>query len=259
MSTVLLNGHPTWAVLPKKGGIPVVLLHGGLSSSASLLHAIGPRLVKHYRVAAFDRRGHGHTADTDEPFHYETMADEVIAFLELIGRPCHLIGHSDGGNVALFVAMKRPDLVRRMVLVGANYHYDGLMDLDHMIEGSEDYLNWATKFAAVSPDGIGRAHIVFRKTELLQATEPTLTPGDLATITVPTLVFAGDDDVATLAHTASLYESIPGAQLAIIPGTSHGVLKERTKLSVRIIRSFLDADLPPETRQPVRRRPPRDA
>jgi pimeloyl-ACP methyl ester carboxylesterase len=140
-----------------------------------------------------------------------------------------------------------------MVVVGANYHHEGLLPLRHMVEGSEEYLNWATKFAAVSPDGIGRAHIVFRKTELMQATEPTLQPSDLGTIRVPTLVMAGDDDVATLAHTASMYESIPGAQLAIVPGTSHGLLKERTKLCVRLIRGFLNETTTPETRMPVRR------
>ena len=65
---------------------------------------------------------------------------------------------------------------------------------------------------------------------------------------------AGDDDVATLAHTCAMYEAIDGAQLAIVPGTSHGVLKERTKESVRIIRHFLRMKLPPETRMPIRRR-----
>ena len=78
-----------------------MLLHGGMSSSASLLKSIGPSLAKRYRVAAFDRRGHGRTADTDEPFSYDAMADETIAFIEYLERRVHLVGHSDGGNVAL--------------------------------------------------------------------------------------------------------------------------------------------------------------
>jgi pimeloyl-ACP methyl ester carboxylesterase len=83
--------------------------------------------------------------------------------------------------------------------------------------------------------------------------EPSLTPSDLATIPVPVLVMAGDDDVATLAHTCSMYESIPHGQLAIVPGTSHMLLKERTKESLRIITHFLSSDLPPVTFMPIRR------
>ena len=82
---------------------------------------------KRFALAAFDRRGHGRTADTDAPFSYDDMADETIAFLELLERRVYLVGHSDGANVALLVALRRPDLVHRVVLVGANYHFDGLV------------------------------------------------------------------------------------------------------------------------------------
>lgn len=249
----MINGHPTWVVLPKKNGRALVLLHGGYSSSESLLHSIGPRLGKHYRVCAFDRIGHGRTADTSAPFSYESMGDEVISFLKYIGRPAHVVGHSDGANAALFASMKRPDLVIRQVLVGANYHANGLLPLEHMEEGSQGFHEWSEHFAERNPSGLAGALAVFRKTDQLQRTQPQLTTSDLQRITVPTLVMAGDDDVATLAHTASLYESIPQAQLCIIPGTSHGVLKEATKLSARIIRRFLEAELPVVTRMPLRR------
>jgi pimeloyl-ACP methyl ester carboxylesterase len=76
---------------------------------------------------------------------------------------------------------------------------------------------------------------------------------DLATISVPVLVMAGDDDVATLSHTCSMYEAIREAQLAIVPGTSHMLLKERTKECVRIIDHFLGSKLPPVTLAPMRR------
>jgi pimeloyl-ACP methyl ester carboxylesterase len=83
--------------------------------------------------------------------------------------------------------------------------------------------------------------------------EPVLTLEDLAGIHVPVLVMAGDDDVATLAHTTSLYEAMPQAQLSIVPGTSHMLLKERPKESLRIIHHFLAMDLPPVTQMPIRR------
>src|SRR5271169_6325707 len=126
MTVIALQGHPTWAQLPKRKGRTVVLLHGGMSSSASLLRTLGPRLAKDFRVAAFDRRGHGRTADTDAPFSYDAMAVETIAFLELLGGRAHLVGHSDGGVVALLTARARPDLVNRVVAVGANFHFDAV-------------------------------------------------------------------------------------------------------------------------------------
>src|SRR5437868_4684842 len=72
-----------------------------------------PALAGAYRVYAPDRRGHGRTFDTDDPFTYEAAAAETITFLEqVVGGPAHLVGWSDGGNVALLVAAQRPDLVR---------------------------------------------------------------------------------------------------------------------------------------------------
>ncbi len=231
----------------------MILLHGGMSSSASLLRTIGPGLSKRFRVGAFDRRGHGRTADTDAPFTYESMADETIAFVESLDRRVHLVGHSDGANVALLVGLRRPDLVKRMVVVGANFHYEGLVGFNFLLPGGPGYDEWAQKYARHAPDGIDHAAQVLAKTNQMFATGPTMTPDDLRQIVAPTLVMAGDDDIATLEHTATLYESLPSAQLAILPGTSHAVLKERTEDSVRIIRRFLTQKLPVQTYSPIRR------
>ncbi len=253
MTMIKLNGHPTWARTPKGKGPTVVLMHGGMSRSATLLRVLGPPLSKKYRVAAFDRRGHGRTADTGEPFSYSAMADETIAFLELLDRRVHLVGHSDGGNVALLVAIRRPDLLRRIVVVGANYHHEGLMPMPTFDTESDDFAQWAERYGHHSPDGAGHAKEVEEKTTVMTFSEPTLTTAELMTIAVPTLVMAGDDDVATLGHTCSMYEAIPQGQLAIVPGTSHQLLKERTKESVGIILHFLAMKVPPVTFMPIRR------
>ena len=181
------------------------------------------------------------------------MADETIAYLEHLGRRTHLIGHSDGGIVALMVAMRRPDLVKRVAAIGANYHFDGLAPMTPFGTDSEGFGLWAQKYADLSPDGIAHAPVVLKKTMAMFASEPTLTTYDLSTITRPVLVMSGDDDVVTLEHTCSLYLAIPGAQLAVVPGTSHALLKERTRASVRVLRHFLRSELPVTTYMPVRR------
>jgi pimeloyl-ACP methyl ester carboxylesterase len=224
-----------------------------MGSSASMLRTIGPGLSKYYGVGAFDRRGHGRTGDTDAPFSYEAMADETIAFIESLGRRVHLVGHSDGGNVALLVGQKRPELLKRVVVVGANYHYSGLIDFPLMQVQDPGFASWAEKYAVHAPEGIEHAATVLEKTNEMFRTGPTMTVDDLAQIPVPVLVMAGDDDVATLEHTTSLYESLPQSQLAIIPGASHAVLKERPKECVRIIRRFLSQELPVTTYSPLRR------
>jgi len=253
---ISLNGHSSWCYISKRKKKPsLVLLHGGMSSSGSLLRNLAPRFDKKYRVCAFDRRGHGRTADTDAPFHYEEMADETIAFLEHLGGKHFVVGHSDGGNVALIVAMKRPDLLKRVVLVGANYHYDGLRPMPMFHLEGERFEEWAAKYGELSPNGKEHARDVIAKTLHMFDTEPAFSVEDLKKISVPILVMAGDDDLMELGHTTSMYEAIPGAQLAIVPGTSHAVLKEKSKLSSKLIRNFFEDEYPPVTYQPSRRAP----
>ena len=249
-------GHPTWVKLPPRGRPVVVLLHGALSSSASMLRSIGPGLSKSFSVGAFDRRGHGRSADSAEPFTYEAMAEETIAFIELLGRRVHLIGHSDGGNVALLVAQRRPDVLKRVVVVGANYHFRGLLDFPLLEVDTPDFERWAAKYALHAPEGKAHAREVLLKTNEMLRTGPTMSVADLGEIAVPILVLAGDDDVSTLDHTTTMFESIPDAQLAIIPGASHAVLKERTRDCVRIIRRFLRQKGPVVTYSPLRRAGP---
>ena len=254
VAMIELNGHSTWVHSGKgKKKPPVVLLHGGMSSSASLLRTLGPRLESHFRITAFDRRGHGKTPDTPAPFHYEDMADEVTSFLEFLGEPAHLVGHSDGGVVALLVARRRPALLRRVVAAGANYHFEGLRPMEEFSLDGPDFVRWAQDYGARSPDGVEHARTVVEKALRLFATEPALRPADLAVIDVPVLVLTGDDDVAHLTHTVAMYEAIPQAQLAIVPGTSHALFKERPSASARIVRHFLAGQGPPITLMPLRR------
>jgi len=124
-----------------------------------------------------------------------------------------------------------------------------------MREDSPEFAQWAQKYAESSPDGIEHAPDVYRKSLHLFNHEPRLHREELANVTRPVLVMAGDDDVATLSHTCAMYETIPNAQLAIVPGASHAVLKEQTKLCVRIIEEFLERPWPPVTHAPMRRSP----
>ena len=249
-----IDGHPTW-VEDTGDGPPLLLLHGGFSNSDSMLTAFEP-LGERFRLVGFDRRGHGRTADTDAGFHYADMAHETIGVLDqVVGGPCPIVGYSDGGNVALLVALERPDLVQSLVLIGANYRYDGLVPgaFDDFDPESEMALHLASSYGERSPDGAEHFPVVMEKTVAMFAAEPTMTTEDLARVRAPALVVVGDDDLMTLEHTCSLYESLGASQLAVVPGASHLVVDEKPALVNQLVSEFLNSDGVPVTFMPLRR------
>jgi pimeloyl-ACP methyl ester carboxylesterase len=254
-----VGGQPVW-VSDAGHGDPVVLLHGGLGSSDDLAPQ-GEALAAHHRVVAFDRRGHGRTADRTDPFSYASMADETVAVLEsVVGGPAHLVGWSDGGIVALHVAIARPDLVRSLVPIGANFHRDGLLPEFFDVSEDDPVIGMlAAAYAQRSPDGADHWAEVLAKSLDLWRREPNLTVDDLARITAPVLVLVGDDEPISLAHTCALYESVTNGQLAVVPGTSHLVPLEKADLVNRLIADFLAEDGPPVTFMPMRRARPEPA
>ena len=251
--TIDIAGHPTWVDDRGAGDETILLLHGGMSHSGLLLDAFGDALTARSRVVSFDRRGHGRTADTGAPFHYADMVTETIGVLDsVVGGPAHLVGWSDGGIVSLLVALRRPDLVRRMVVIGANVHHDAALPLDLDPSGP-----FATRiyddYAALSPDGGDHFGDLFERFQVMVTTEPTMSPDDLAEITAPTLVMAGDDDLFRLDHTCAIYAALPAGRLAIVPGASHALPIEQPALVASLILDFLASDEPPATLMPIRR------
>lgn len=248
-----IGGHPTWVEDRRGPGEPLLLLHGGLSNSDQLLDSIGPSLVSHYRVVAFDRRGHGYTADTEAEFHYADMAIETIRVLQdVVGGPAHLVGWSDGGIIALLVALERPDLVNKLVVIGTNYHYDGFLPFEP--DPQSPFVEaFGAAYVERSPDGAEHFETAFSKGVAMINSEPTLTTDDIARINQPTLVVVGDDDLVTLSHTCSLYEALPQGQLAVVPGASHALPVEQPDVLVSLIVTFLTATEPPQTLIPARR------
>jgi pimeloyl-ACP methyl ester carboxylesterase len=252
MPELLIGNVPTWYETIGSGSEDLVLLHGGLSSSEALSDVFAP-LRANYRVTSFDRRGHGRTPDTPADFHYESMADETIAILEHLGTRAHLVGTSDGGVVAAITALRRPELVDRLVLIGANFHYDGLAHIE-IEPGDPTWEFIASRYAAISPDGLHHFGVVAEKSFAMFAREPTMTQDDISKITAPTLVIVGDDDAVRLAHTVALYEALPNGQLCVMPGASHFLPMEKPEETVRIILGFLHSDAQPETLFPIRRK-----
>lgn len=245
-----LRGHEIWNLEWPHDGDAVVLLHGGLSATEDWDKYILPA-VEDFHVFAYDRTGQGRTADQIGSLHFDFQTREAIAYLEdVVKEPAHLIGWSDGGIIALMVALERPDLVRSIVAIGANYHYEHGGEPVQLWEISDEDRQEHAERSPDAPDALDSK--VARMWQIWN-TEPTLSEADLAKIQCPTLILASDDETFSFAHITSMYEAIPLGQLAIVPGTSHYVIKEKPEIAQALIKDFLSNLLPPVTRAPVRR------
>jgi pimeloyl-ACP methyl ester carboxylesterase len=245
-----LNGVRTW--YDEHGeGAPLVLLHPGGADA----RAWGPNLAAlaaHFHVFTPERRGHGRTPDVEGPFTYELMAEDTVAFIEqVVGRPTGLVGCSAGASVALAVAVRRPDLVRRLVVISGVFHRDGWLPeaIDPELDPPEVL---ARGYAELSPDGADHYPVVSAKLARMNWEEPTLNASELGVVTGRSLVMLGDDDEVTLEHAVDMYEALPDAELVVVPGTSHGLLHEKPALCNTIIVDFLTSD-PVPTYLPIRR------
>ncbi|RSS80078.1 alpha/beta fold hydrolase [Streptomyces sp. WAC06614] len=236
-----LRGVRTWYETEGSGD-PLLLLHGGLCTNGTW-SAQRADLGAEYRLFLPERRAHGHTPDVEGPLTYEDMAADTVAFLEqVVAGPAHLVGWSDGGIVALFVALARPDLVRKVVVIGANFRpapecFAVPAMLDAMDPDGPGLAFLRELYEADTPDGADHWPVVVDKMVAAWRTGPTLTPGELARVRAPALVMAGDDDLVTLEHTTALYRAIPDARLAVLPGASHLVPLEQP---ARVNRMILD-------------------
>ena len=247
---VEVHGVRMW--YDKQGtGEPLVMLHPGGADS----WVFGPNLealTPHFMVFLPEQRGHGHTPDVDGPLTYEFMAEDTIHFLEqVVGGPVRLMGMSDGAVVALLVAKKRPDLVKRLVFVASVFHHTGWAE-GVIAVGSEPPDFMAESYGEVSSDGKDHYATVVKKLDAMHTSGPTLTTDDLKAIRCRTLVMLGDDDEVTLEHAIDLYRALPDGELAIIPGVSHGLLVEKPDLCNKIMLDFLTRD-PVSTLAPRRR------
>jgi pimeloyl-ACP methyl ester carboxylesterase len=231
-------------------GDPLVLLHGGLTDTRDFTGNLAA-LAGRFRLLLPERRGHGHTADVEGPLTVEVMARDTIAFLdEVVGEPARLAGYSAGAAVALRVAVDRPDLVDRLVLISGAFDRDGM--ILQPTADMEPPPQLVAAYAEVSPDGAEHFPAVIAKLARSAAEEPGLTSADLGAVTCRTLVMAGDDDLVTLEHTVALYRGLGNAQLAIVPEASHLLLHEKPELCTTLVADFLTSDGAP-TFMPIRR------
>jgi pimeloyl-ACP methyl ester carboxylesterase len=240
-------------------GEPLIVLHGAYMSIPSMGEII-PRLAETRQVIAVEVQGHGRTADVDRPFSYEQMADDVAALMGEIGiEQADIFGYSMGGSTALQVAIRHPEVVRKLVVMSATYNtagwHPGLMEMiatitPEVFAGSPI----ETDYMRLAPNPEHFATLV-EKLVALDGEVQDWSPESIHGIAAPTLIIVGDSDGVTLEHAVDLFRlrgggvngdlaGLPNAQLAVIPGATHtGILAHVDLLTPMIVR-FLDAAVP---------------
>lgn len=197
--------------IEKGQGQALVLLHGN-GGDCHYFKGQLDAFSQRFRVYAPDTRGHGKTPRGEAPFTISQFADDLLFFMdEHEIEKAHLLGFSDGGNIALVFALRYPERVELLILNGANLDPSGVRRSVQL--PIEIGYRFAERFAAKSASAKAHAEMLG-----LMVNEPNLRPEELAAIQAKTLVIAGARDIIRRTHTALIAQSIPLSRLAFIEG-----------------------------------------
>ena len=215
-------------------GEPLILLHGNGEDCSYFEHQMDA-LAAAYLVFAIDTRGHGRSPRGDAPFTIRQFADDLRDFMDSHSlERAHILGFSDGANIAMIFAVKYPERVLRLILNGGNLDAKGIkrsvqwpIELGYAI---------ARMFAAKSPEAKANAEMLG-----LMVNDPDIEPSLLARIQAPTLVIAGRNDMVKESHTKLIARSIPNSTLCFIDG-DHFIAHRNPEPFNKAVLEFLKAD-----------------
>jgi pimeloyl-ACP methyl ester carboxylesterase len=241
-------------------GQPLVLLHGAFSAIGTSFGNVLPKLAETRRVIAFEMQAHGRTADIDRPLSMEQMADDTVAALRQLGiENADFFGFSMGGGIALRVAIRHPEVVRKLVLASVTYKLDGVHPglMEGLAEMKPEMMHgspWHEEYVRIAPRPEDFATLFAKKTQMDQQVRD-LPAEAIEAIESPTLLIIGDSDIVLPEHAVEMFRllgggvmgdlaGLPNPQLAILPGTTHATLVVRGDWLASMVTTFLDAAMP---------------
>ena len=241
-------------------GPPLILLHGAYMT-AEMMSPLTSGLAETRQVFVPELQAHGRTGDVDRPLSYEQMADDTAALMgQLELEQADVVGYSMGGGAALQLAIRHPELVRRLVVISAGFRYDAMPPeaiamfpsiTPEMFAGSP----METEYQRLAPNP-GDFPKLVEKLKTLDTTDFAWPEEDISGISAPTLIVLGDSDGVRLEHAVELFKlrgggvmgdlsGLPESQLAVLPGTTHFVppgsgILDRAEWLRAMIPPFLD-------------------
>ncbi|MGW0163371.1 alpha/beta fold hydrolase [Mycobacterium sp. NPDC003323] len=251
------------------GPKPPLLLIPGAFMAADAMPDWVSAFATSRAVITFDQQGHGHTPDIDRVMSYEQFADDAAALLGELGvARADVMGYSQGGGVALQLAIRHASMVDKLVAMSASFHRDGwhpsmaagMAQLEvHSFAGTP----MQRTFLEHNP-GEGAFAAYLEKMKTLNAEDQEIPEAQIRAITARTMVIVGDADSLTLEHAIALFRlrgggdehaastgvlhGLPAARLVVLPAMSHIGLSGASAVLVPMVTAFLD-DIPPQVPQ----------
>lgn len=231
------------AVHERGSGVPVVFLHGGTGTGAFDWSTVAERVARRHRTVVLDLRGHGRSPDVSGALGVVRFGLDTLHVLRALGIPrALLVGFSVGGNTLLTLLARDSRPALGLVTVGASARGDAtrvgeimagpwpdyLIELEHAVGSGPDY--WRELRGLLAHDW---------------ALNVSLSDADVRRITCPTLVCHGDRDrIQPLDYARHLVETLPDAELFVVPGSGHAVQLDQPELFVEALERFLERVLP---------------
>jgi pimeloyl-ACP methyl ester carboxylesterase len=237
-------------------GTPLVLLHGSFMTIGLNYGQLIPELSKTRKVIAVEMQGHGHTADIDRPYSFESLADDIAGLLQYLKfDSADVVGYSMGGGAASQLAIRHPKLVRKLVLISSVFKHEGWSPesragfpklTPELFEGTP----LKSEYDKVAPEPAHWSRLVNKIKQV--ATTPFDFTAKMKSVQAPTLIILGDSDGILPEHVVEMFRvrggwvngdlaGLPNSQLAILPGATHVTLMMRTEQLLATIEPFLAA------------------
>jgi pimeloyl-ACP methyl ester carboxylesterase len=255
-----VNGLRMYYEIHGAGGMPLLLLHGGLFNIDLQFGELIPGLAATRQVIAADFQAHGRTGDVDRPLTSADLASDVVGLLRHLDvAQVDVFGNSVGGGVALHLAIRHPALVRKLVVSSVSFHPDG--DRPESSETVEALTVDAIAGTPMEQDYRAKSPNPDKLQDLLDklgqfdAGFAGWADADIEGIAAPTLITVGDCDAVRLDHMVRFLQlrggdvngdfvGVPASQLAVFPGTTHFFGLAKTELVLGAVLPFLDAPMP---------------
>jgi pimeloyl-ACP methyl ester carboxylesterase len=236
-------------------GRPLILLHGGLSTIDNSFSKMRPEFAARWKTIAIEQQAHGHTADVDRPLTYDQMAEDTAALLRKLGvKNADIFGWSDGGAIALRIAMRHPALVRKVAVFGTAYRATGIDDetqaaMAAMKADDPGLKPFRQVYEKVAPKP-GDWSTLIEKIKVLGTFEGW-SADEMRSIQTPVLLMIGDRDIVRPEHAVEMFRLIPNAHLAVLPGADHFGPVTQANLVARMVKEFFEAPMPKVSNKPA--------
>jgi pimeloyl-ACP methyl ester carboxylesterase len=258
--------HEVYGELGESKTTPLLLIPGAFMATDSMASWVAA-FANERTVIIFDQQGHGRTPDISREMSYEQFADDAAELLRALKvESVDVMGYSQGGGVAIQLALRHPTLVNKLVSLSATFRRDGWYpSVPEAIGGLR-----AKDFAGTSVEKAFKAHTTdakafdayLEKMKVLNSEDQNISDAQMRSISAKTMVIIGDADGVTLEHAVAMFklrgggdvqaatsgvlQEVPAARLVILPATSHIGISGETAVLVPMVTAFLD-DVPPVT------------